>query len=151
MLLFGCSGNDFSKTGICSTDASNATENTSTTERKRQNQTKTHKMTHKTFFWRMSKWYALILHLAWFGLTPYVRDVYYYITLGNRQELKTLWVLGLTVQKSEIILDILYCREGGELLQRFRQMHSTMCVNKELSLRWDEQVDFTETVSWMVN
>lgn len=35
------------------------------------------------------KWYALILHLA---LLPFslVQDVYYYITLGNRQKLETL-------------------------------------------------------------
>lgn len=37
----------------------------------------------------MPKWYALILHLAWLSFSL-LQDVYYNITLGNRQDLKTL-------------------------------------------------------------
>lgn len=87
----------FSKTGICSVDALVCYRehlNNSNNNRKKTKSNKKQAQKHinkNVLEMSASKWYALILHLAQFCLTPYVQDVYYYITLGNRQELKTLF------------------------------------------------------------
>lgn len=86
----------FSKTGICSVDAlvryrEHLNNNNINRKKTKSNEKQAQKHIKNVLEMSASKWYALILHLAQFGLTPYVQDVYYYITLGNRQELKTLF------------------------------------------------------------
>ena len=53
------------------------------------------------------------------GLLPEAVDVYYYITLGNRQELKTLWALGLNGQYLMSFWMFFYCRDGGRITSAF--------------------------------